>query len=258
MPWTRPWSGDCLKQSTCFFLLETSILLTFLVLLQPAHCAQASSLQGEASNAVNGSEYRLPGEVLPLSYNLSLLIDMENLVTEGEVQIKLTVTRPTSNITLHANQTFLSIKHDQVRVEFEDSPKIGVLGHLGDEEEMRRKDFYVVLLNQTLETGQTVMLTIPFTGKVSDSVDPSDPITCSSTNFHFHFHFHFHQLSLSSINFHRQGVRQCGSFRSDHLLLHQQLLWRRHQRCEGAPTGLVHRGVRYIDKPIYIDNCPKY
>ena len=190
MPWTRPWSGDSLKQSTCFFLLEISILLSFLVVLQPAHCAQSSSSQGEASNAVNGSEYRLPGEVLPLSYNLSLLIDMENLVTEGEVQIKLTVTRPTSNITLHANQSFLSIKHDQVRVEFEDSPKIGVLGHLGDEEEMRRKDFYVVLLNQTLETGQTVMLTIPFTGKVSDSVDPSDPITCSSINFHFH------QLSL--------------------------------------------------------------
>ena len=182
MPWTRPWSGDSLKQLTCFFHLEISILLSFLVVLQPAHCAQSSSIQGEASNAVNGSEYRLPGEVLPLSYNLSLLIDMENLVTEGEVQIKLTVTRPTSNITLHANQSFLSIKHDQVRVEFEDSPKVGVLGHLGDEEEMRRKDFYVVLLNQTLETGQTVMLTIPFTGKVSDSVDPSDPITCSSIN----------------------------------------------------------------------------
>ena len=218
MPWTRPWSGDCLKQSTCFFLLETSILLTFLVLLQPAHCAQASSLQGEASNAVNGSEYRLPGEVLPLSYNLSLLIDMENLVTEGEVQIKLTVTRPTSNITLHANQSFLSIKHDQVRVEFEDSPKIGVLGHLGDEEEMRRKDFYVVLLNQTLETGQTVMLTIPFTGKVSDSVDPSDPITCSSIN-------NCSGEDTSGVKEHQLGL------------------------CIGVFDISIRR---------YIDNCPKY
>ena len=55
--------------------------------------------------------------VIPLSYNLSLLVDMEKLTTEGEVQIKLKVTRTTSNITLHANQSFLSIKHSEVRVE---------------------------------------------------------------------------------------------------------------------------------------------
>ena len=57
---------------------------------------------------------------------------MEKVSTEGEVQIKLRVMQPTSNITLHANQSLLSIKHSEVRIETgkEDSSIVGVVGHL--------------------------------------------------------------------------------------------------------------------------------
>ena len=121
--------------------------------------------------------------VIPVSYNLSLLVDMEKLTTEGEVQIKLTVTRDTSNITLHANQSFLSIKHSEVRVETEqaDSPKVGVIGHQGDRKEWPR-EFYTVLLNGTLEPGRNVTLVLPFTGKMGDSRNKSEPTICFANN----------------------------------------------------------------------------
>ena len=163
MPWSGL-SGYPVKQWTRLYLSETILALFLLlipvpILLQPAaalnsHSVLASverrSVSETGKTGPPASDYRLLGEVIPVSYNLSLLIDMEKLTTEGEVRIKLRVMRTTSNITLHANQSFLSIKHNEVMVEIEqdDSPKVDVVGNLDDRKEWPR-EFYTVLLNRT-------------------------------------------------------------------------------------------------------------
>ena len=93
------------------------------------------------------------------------------------------VMQPTSNITLHANQSLLSIKHSEVRIEVEqeDSPKVGVVGHLDDRKEQPR-EFYTVLLNQTLEPDKNVTLILPFTGQVEEGRNKSMPTICFANN----------------------------------------------------------------------------
>ena len=184
-----PWSGlsrYIVKHLTRLYVLETSraiFLIPLLVLLHPAVGQHDHSLLLERGSAndtkASGSDYRLQGEVIPLSYNLSLIVDMKELTTEGEVQIKLRVMQPTSNITLHANQSLLSIKHSEVRMEIEqeDSPKVGVVGHLDDRKE-RPREFYTVLPNQTLEPGNNVTLILPFTGQVGEGRNKSKPTIC--------------------------------------------------------------------------------
>ena len=143
MPWSGL-SGHIVKHLTRLYVVETSIaifLIPLLVLLHPAVGQQDHSLLLERGSAndtkAGGRDYRLQGEVIPLNYNLSLIVDMKELKTEGEVQIKLRVMQPTSNITLHANQSLLSIKHSGVRIEVEqdDSPKVGVVGRLDKRKE---------------------------------------------------------------------------------------------------------------------------
>ena len=196
MPWSGL-SGYPVKHWTRLYLSETILALFLLlipvpILLQPAaalnsHSVLASVERRLVSETVKtgppASDYRLLGEVIPVSYNLSLFIDMENLTTEGEVRIKLRVMRATSNITLHANQSFLSIKHNEVMVEIEqdDSPKVDVVGNLDDRKEWPR-EFYTVLLNRTLEPGMNVTLTLPFTGKVGDGRNKSEPTICFANN----------------------------------------------------------------------------
>ena len=49
------------------------------------------------------NEYWLPGEVVPVHYDLKLVVTMDNLTTRGEVSVDLQVVKATFNITLHAN-----------------------------------------------------------------------------------------------------------------------------------------------------------
>ena len=186
-------SGDIVKHLTRLCILETSttvFLINILILDRPAvgQHDHSSSLLLEQSSAnetkePSGSDYRLLGEVIPLSYNISLIVDMNELTTEGEVQIKLRVMQLTSNITLHANQSLLTIKHSEVRIEIEqdDSPKVGVVGHLDDRKE-RPREFYTVLPNQTLEPGNNVTLILPFTGQVGEGRNKSKPTICFANN----------------------------------------------------------------------------
>ena len=51
------------------------------------------------------NEYWLPGEVVPVHYNLMLVVHMANLSTRGEVSVEVQVVKATFNITLHANAT---------------------------------------------------------------------------------------------------------------------------------------------------------
>ena len=199
MPWSTLSGYSVFKLFARFDLVEstrTLLLISLLCLLQSAAGLNArshslsASLDGRSGvdpakdQRPPASDYRLQSiPVIPLSYNLTLLIDMEKLTTEGEVQIKLRVNRTSSNITLHANESFLSIKHSEVRLETEqaDLPKVGVIGHEGNRKEWPR-GFYTVLLNRTLEPGKNVTLILPFTGKMGDGRNKSEPTICFANN----------------------------------------------------------------------------
>ena len=75
------------------------------------------------------NEYWLPGEVVPVHYDLKLVVHMDNLTTRGEVSVEAEVVKATFNITLHANSSFVKIDHDKVVVKGPDDQEIPVEGH---------------------------------------------------------------------------------------------------------------------------------
>ena len=110
------------------------------------------------------NEYWLPGEVVPVHYDLMLVVHMDNLTTRGEVSVEVQVVKATFNITLHANSTFVRIDHDKVAVKGPDGREIAVEGHTED----REKEFYTMMLGSRAEVGQKLKLTLPYTGVIRD------------------------------------------------------------------------------------------
>ena len=110
------------------------------------------------------NEYWLPGEVVPVHYDLKLVVHMDNLTTRGEVSVEVQVVKATFNITLHANSTFVRIDHDKVAVRGPDGREIAVEGHTED----REKEFYTIKLGSRVEVGQKLKLTLPYTGVIRD------------------------------------------------------------------------------------------
>ena len=53
------------------------------------------------------NEYWLPGEVVPVHYDLKLVVHMDNLTTRGEVSVEVQVVKATFSITL---QSLLSLE----------------------------------------------------------------------------------------------------------------------------------------------------
>ena len=109
------------------------------------------------------NEYWLPSEVVPVHYDLKLVVHMDNLTTRGEVKVEVDVVKATSTITLHANSSFLKIDHKKVAVEAV-SIKIPVNGHKEDGE----KEFYTLELGSQVEVGQKLTLTLPYMGVIID------------------------------------------------------------------------------------------
>ena len=73
------------------------------------------------------NDYWLPDDVVPVNYNLSLLVNMKELTTEGKVKIRLEVKNATNQITLHVQQETLTVLQDKVEVY--DSNKIRISEH---------------------------------------------------------------------------------------------------------------------------------
>lgn len=129
---------------------------------------------GLIPNGLIPNEYWLPSEVVPMHYDLKLVVHMDNLTTRGEVKVEVYVVKATSSITLHANSSFLKIDHKQVTVEaLVQAPrlqgqgpgeKIPVKGHKEDGE----REFYTLELSSQVEVGQKLRLTLPYTGVIID------------------------------------------------------------------------------------------
>ena len=141
--------------SSTFF--KTPFLSLFLL------CQFYSLSDGGPADAIPRNDYWLPDNLVPTTYNLSLLVNMERRTTEGKVRIKLEVKKATDQITLHVHHRLLTVLEDQVEV-FHSVEKIPIKEQKYDEERM----FYIMKLSKHLPEGTKLDLVMSFTGKIQN------------------------------------------------------------------------------------------
>ena len=136
-------------------LFKTPFLSLFLL------CQFYSLSDGGPADAIPRNDYWLPDNLVPTTYNLSLLVNMERRTTEGKVRIKLEVKKATDQITLHVHHRLLTVLEDQVEV-FHSVEKIQIKEQKYDEERM----FYIMKLSKHLPEGTKLDLVMLFTGRI--------------------------------------------------------------------------------------------
>ena len=138
-------------------LFKTPFLSLFLL------CQFYSLSDGGPADAILRNDYWLPDNLVPTTYNLSLLVNMERRTTEGKVRIKLEVKKATDQITLHVHHRLLTVLEEQVEV-FHSVEKIQIKEQKYDEERM----FYIMKLSKHLPEGTKLDLVMSFTGKIQN------------------------------------------------------------------------------------------
>ena len=118
-----------------------------------------------ARQVLHPNEYWLPEDVVPETYSLKLLVNMEKLTTEGKMSILVKVVRPTKQITFHVHPSLVKVKQNEVRV-VNMSTGRGV--KVKRYKENKEKEFGTVELAKKLKAGIYVKLVIPFEGTVQD------------------------------------------------------------------------------------------
>ena len=141
--------------SSTFF--KTPFLSLFLL------CQFYSLSDGGPADAIPRNDYWLPDNLVPTTYNLSLLVNMERRTTEGKVWIKVEVKKATDQITLHLHNRLLTVLEEQVEV-FHSVEKIPIKEQKYDEERM----FYIMKLSKHLPEGTKLDLVMLFTGKIQN------------------------------------------------------------------------------------------
>ena len=138
-------------------LFKTPFLSLFLL------CQFYSLSDGGPADAIPRNDYWLPDNLVPTTYNLSLLVNMERRTTEGKVRIKVEVKKVTDQITLHLHHRLLTVLEEQVEV-FHSVEKIQIKEQKYDEERM----FFVMKLSKHLPEGTKLDLVMPFTGRIQN------------------------------------------------------------------------------------------
>ena len=138
-------------------LFKTPFLSLFLL------CQFYSLSDGGPADAIPRNDYWLPDNLVPTTYNLSLLVNMERRTTEGKVRINLEVKNATDQITLHLHHRLLTVLEEQVEV-FHSVEKIPIKEQKYDEERM----FYIMKLSKHLPEGTKLDLVMSFTGKIQN------------------------------------------------------------------------------------------
>ena len=138
-------------------LFKTPFLSLFLL------CQFYSLSDGGPADAIPRNDYWLPDNLVPTTYNLSLLVNMERRTTEGKVRINLEVKKATDQITLHVHHRLLTVLEEQVEV-FTSVEKIPIKEQKYDEERM----FYIMMLSKHLPEGTKLDLVMLFTGKIQN------------------------------------------------------------------------------------------
>ena len=118
---------------------------------------------GSTRQILHPNEFWLPEDVVPITYSLSLQVNMEKLTTEGRVSILVKVVRPTKQITFHVHPRLVKVKENGVRVvKMSTGRGVKVKRYKQD----KAKEFGTVTLAEKLKAGTSVKLVIPFQGKV--------------------------------------------------------------------------------------------
>ena len=138
-------------------LFKTPFLSLFLL------CQFYSLSDGGPADAIPRNDYWLPDNLVPTTYNLSLLVNMERRTTEGKVWIKVEVKKATDQITLHVHHRLLTVLEEQVEV-FHSVEKIPIKEQKYDEERM----FYIMKLSKHLPEGTKLDLVMLFTGRIQN------------------------------------------------------------------------------------------
>ena len=141
--------------SSTFF--KTPFLSLFLL------CQFYSLSDSGPADAIPINDYWLPDNLVPTTYNLSLLVNMERRTTEGKVRIKVEVKKATDQITLHLHHRLLTVLEEQVEV-FHSVEKIQIKEQKYDEERM----FYIMKLSKHLPEGTKLDLVMLFTGRIQN------------------------------------------------------------------------------------------
>ena len=82
------------------------------------HQVSEVSAAGQQADLIKRNDYWLPDNVVPVNYNISLLVNMEQLTTQGRVKIRVEVKNATDRITLHVmkQRGILTVMQDEVEV----------------------------------------------------------------------------------------------------------------------------------------------
>lgn len=109
-------------------------------------------------NSVNGEIYRLPKNVNPVRYSLTIEIllepDISSVPYNGSVAIELSILESTDKITLHKRK--LKIQEDSIRLVDLNGMNTGVASISESESD----ETYTIHLEKELEKGQNYTLTI--------------------------------------------------------------------------------------------------
>ncbi|XP_014240292.1 aminopeptidase N isoform X2 [Cimex lectularius] len=120
---------------------------------------------GDEGSALPG--YRLPQDVKPTAYNLSLVTDLDTFKFQGNVEIKVKCLKATNSIVMHSNDLF--IPESEVNVfEFvgtEMSP-VGVTSC----KEVPENEFLIIKLAKSLKPNKEYTLQIPFRGNLTQTL----------------------------------------------------------------------------------------
>ena len=160
--------SNILHTSLVFPIILTNHLPTVArlhhALMIPLVLHQLSVSAGPA-DLIQRNDYWLPDNVVPVNYNLRLMVNMEEFTSEGKVKIRVEVLKATDQITLHAEQYrgILTVLKNQVKV-YHNAKKITIKGQDYDP----RRMFYTIKLRKRVRKGTKLTLVMPFKGRIQN------------------------------------------------------------------------------------------
>ena len=123
------------------------------------------SVSAGPEDSIQRNDYWLPDDVVPVNYNLRLLVNMDKLTTEGEVKIRVNVKKATNEIILHVARRIVTVHQDKVKV-YLNAKTIPIKDQKYDKSE---RMFYIIKLKNRVEKGTKLTLVIPFRGEIQNN-----------------------------------------------------------------------------------------
>lgn len=132
------------------------------VVRNPATAYDNAGANGDGNSNGTAARYRLPGEIVPASYNLSIYTHPTNADYNGHVRIALRVLEKTDSVVLHADTL---IVHANASLSDRSGRPVQILRHVYEQE----TQMLTFKLARALEPAEYT-LEVPFAGRIADDV----------------------------------------------------------------------------------------